>query len=112
MTRYLVQHRNIIFVKGYGFLYFAKNMNKRQKIGRKISKYLSGKYSLKLLDHAKQSATDAIITTSERLTQNTAEPTGDLIGDKTTDKITKILKTSPQYNSEALTNKHNKEVNT
>ena len=36
MTRYLAQPRNRIFVKGYGFLSFAKNM--RNNIGKNISK--------------------------------------------------------------------------
>ena len=54
--RYSVKHRDQIFVKGYGFLSFAKNMGKN--IGKNISKNLSGKYSQKLLDHAKQFATE------------------------------------------------------
>ena len=45
MTRYSVQPRDRIFVKGYGFISFAKN------IGKNISKNLSGKYSQKLLVH-------------------------------------------------------------
>ena len=52
MTRYSVQTRDRIFVKGYGFLSFAKNLG--ENIGMSISKNLSGKYSQKLLDHAKQ----------------------------------------------------------
>ena len=56
--RYLVQPRYQIFIKGYGFLSFAKNMGKN--IGRNISKNLIGKYSQELLDHVKQSATDAL----------------------------------------------------
>ena len=43
--------RYSVFVKGYGFLSFAKNMVKI--ISKNISKNLSGKYSRKLLDHAK-----------------------------------------------------------
>ena len=35
-------------------------------IGKNISKNVSSKYSQKLLDHAKQSATDAIKTASKR----------------------------------------------
>ena len=46
MIRYSLQPRDQIFVKGYGFFSFAKNM------GKKIIKILSGKYSQKLLDHA------------------------------------------------------------
>ena len=43
-----------MFVKGYGFLSFNKIM------GKNNGKILSSKYSQKLLDHAKQSATDAL----------------------------------------------------
>ena len=49
MTRYLVQPRDRIFTKGYGFLSFAKNMGRI--IGKIISKHLSSKFSQKLLDH-------------------------------------------------------------
>ena len=58
MRRYSVQPREQIFVKGYGFLFFAKNMVK--SIGKNESKNLSGKYSQKFLNHAKQSATDTL----------------------------------------------------
>ena len=64
MQRYSVQPRDRIFVKGYGFLSLARNMGKH--FGKNISKNLSSKYSQKLLDHAKQSATDAIKTASKR----------------------------------------------
>ena len=50
MTRYSVKPREQIFVKGYGFLSFAKNVGKN--IGKSISKISSGKYSHQLLDHA------------------------------------------------------------
>ena len=46
---YLVQPRESKFVKGYGFLSFAKNMGKN--IGKNISQKLSCKYSQKLLDY-------------------------------------------------------------
>ena len=49
---YLVQPRDLIFVKGYQFLSFAKNMD--ANIGKNISKNLSGTYNQKLLDHAKK----------------------------------------------------------
>ena len=58
MRCYSVQPRDRIFVKSYGFLSFTKNMGKT--IGKNISKSLSGTYSQKLLDHTKQSATDAL----------------------------------------------------
>ena len=51
-------------MKGYGFLSFAKNMGKN--ISKSTSKSLSGKYSQKILDHAKTSATDALKTSSKK----------------------------------------------
>ena len=54
MTRYLVQPRDRIFVKAFGFLSFVRN------IGKSISKNVSHKYSQKLFDHAKQFVTYAL----------------------------------------------------
>ena len=51
MTCHSVQPRGQIFIKGYGFLSFAKNMN-RNTI-KDISKNLSRKYSQKSIDHAR-----------------------------------------------------------
>ena len=62
-----------------------------KKIGKNISKNLNGKYSQKLLDHTKQSATDAFQTASKRAIQKKAEATGDLIDNK----IAKIFKKFP-----------------
>ena len=64
MTRYSVQPRNRIFVKGYWFLSFTKNIGKN--IGTTISKKVSCKDSQKLLDHAKTSATDALKTKNKK----------------------------------------------
>ena len=41
-------------------------------VGKNISKCLSGKYNQKLVDHPKQSATDALKTASKRKLQKTA----------------------------------------
>ena len=60
-----VQPRDRIFVKGYGFLSFAKYM--RKKIGKNINKNLSGRYSQKRFDYDKKSATDALKTSSKRV---------------------------------------------
>ena len=98
--RYLIEPRDRIYVKGYGFLSFAKNMGKN----------FSNKYGQNLLDSAKKSTTEAIKTTSKRAIQKTAEATGDLIGNKIAYKIRKFSKTSPQNNSETVTNEHDKEI--
>ena len=76
--RYSLEPRDWVYVKGYGFISFARSMSNR--------------YWKKLLDTAKKSATDAIKTASKRTIQKTAEATGDLIGNKTADKITSISK--------------------
>ena len=82
--RYSIEPKDRIYVKGYGFLSFAKNMGKN----------LSNKYDQKLLDTAKKSTTDTIKTTSKRATQKTTLATGDLFGNKIADKITSLSKKS------------------
>ena len=49
-----------------------------------------GKYSQKPLNHPKKSVIDALKTSSERVIQKTMETTGDLIGNKTTNRILKV----------------------
>ena len=79
--RYSIEPRDRIYLIGYGFLSFAKNMVKS----------LSNKYGQKRLDSAKKSSTDAIKTASKGVFQKTAEATADLIGNKIADKITSVL---------------------
>ena len=69
-----------IYLKGYGFFSFAKNMGKG----------LSNKYGQQALDSDKKSTTDAIKTALKRVIRKTAEAAGDLIGNKIADKITSI----------------------
>ena len=76
--RYSIEPRERIYLKGYGFMSFARSM--------------SNKYEQKLVDTAKKSATDAIKTASKRAIQKTAEATGDLVGNKIADKITSVSK--------------------
>ena len=87
MRHYSVKPRNQIFVKGYGFLSFVRNIGKN--VGKNISKNVNCKYSQKRLDHAKESPTDAHKTTLKRAIQKIAEETGDLIGNKIDDKSTR-----------------------
>ena len=66
--RHSIEPRDSIYVKGYGFMSFARSMSNNQ-----------GK---KLVDTAKKSATDAVKPTSKRAIQKTAEATGDLKDNK------------------------------
>ena len=84
---------------------FPKNIDNN---GKDISKNLSGKYSQKLLDHDKQSAVDALKTSSKRIIQKTAEAAGDLTGNKIANIITKVSRNSLQNNSETITNEHDR----
>ena len=93
--RYSIEPRDRIYVKGYGFLSFAKNMGKN----------LSNKYSQKLLDRAKKCTTDVTKTASKRAIQKTAEPTGDLIGNKIVDRITSVSKKTQNYKSDSASPK-------
>ena len=56
-----IEPRDRIFVKGYRFLSFAKNMGKNS----------SNKYGQKLINRANKYTTDAIKTTSKRAIQKT-----------------------------------------
>ena len=55
--RYSIEQRDGIYVKGYGFLSFAKNMGRH---ANKVAKSLSNKYNRKLLDRVEKYTTDAI----------------------------------------------------
>ena len=76
--RYSSEPRFRKYVKGYGFLQFAR------KFGDKDGK--------KLMDAATKTGIDAAKTASKRVVQKTAEATGDLIGSKIADKISSIGK--------------------
>ena len=78
--RYSLEPRDRVYVKGYGFMSFARSM--------------SNKYGKKLVDTAKKSATDTTKTSSKRAIQKTAEATGDLVGNKIANKITNVFKKS------------------
>ena len=76
--RYSTEPRFRKYVKGYGFLSFAK------KCG--------DEYRKKLMDTATKTGIDAAKTASKKVVQKTAEATWDLIGNKIADKITLIGK--------------------
>ena len=58
--RYSIEPRDRIYVKGYGFLSFAKNMGKS----------LSNKYGQILFDSTKKSTANATKTTSKSNSKN------------------------------------------
>ena len=76
--RYSTEPRFRKYIKGYGFLSFAR------KFG--------GKYGKKLMDTATKTGINAAKTASKRVVQKTAEATDDLMRNKIADKITSIGK--------------------
>ena len=103
--RYSIEPRERRHVKGYGFLSFVRNIGTH---AAKVAKNMSNKYSQKLVDKAKKSATDAIKTASKRVIQKTAEATGDSVGNKIADKVTSVSKKS--HNEEIQSNEVNNEI--
>ena len=103
MTRYSVDPR--VFVKGNGYLYFAKNMGKN--FSENICKNVSGKYGQKLLDHAKQSAADAFKTSSKRVIQNSRNI---LVIQLDVKLLIKLQKVAAKNYSEVVTNEHDKQI--
>ena len=77
--RYSTEPKYRKYVKGYGFLSFAR------KFG--------DKYGKKLMNTATKTGIDAAKTASKRVVQKTAKTTGDLIGNKIADKIILLGKT-------------------
>ena len=84
--RYSTQLKFRKYVKGYGFLSFAR------KFG--------DKYGKKLMDTATKTGIDAAKTASKRVVQKTAEATEHLIGNETADKITSLGKTKSKEKEE------------
>ena len=81
-----------------------------KSIGKNVNKNLSGRYSQKLLDHAKQTAADAFKITSKSSIQNTADSICDLTGNAIANRITKVLINLKQNNSETAANQNGKEI--
>ena len=72
-----IEPRDRIYVKGYGFLPFAKNMGTH---ATKFAKNLTNEFGQKLIDNLS---------------------TGDLIGNKTADKIRSVLAKKAAKNDDA-----------
>ena len=83
---------------------FAKNIGRNN--GEDISKNLSSKYGQKLIDHAKQSAYDALKTASKKVIQKTAEATGDLIVEKFLIKLQEPQKLHQRVIQKQIKNKY------
>ena len=84
MTSYSIEPRTRKYVKGYGFLSFARD--------------LSEKYGKKLLHTARKTELHAVKSDFKKVIYKTTEATGELIGNKISEKIGKP-KPVPSENS-------------
>ena len=78
-----IEPRTRKYIKGYGFLSFARN--------------LFNKYGKQLLDAAFKRGLNGLKTASKKVVQKAAEATGELIGNKITDKILKLVENSRNF---------------
>ena len=76
--RYSIEPRERRFVKGYGFMSFARNF--------------SDKHSKSLMDKGIDVSKTFATTGGKNILKETAKATGDLIGNKIADKITSASK--------------------
>ena len=76
--RYSIEPRERRFIKGYGFMSFARNF--------------SDKYSKSLMDKGIDVSKKFAKTAGKKILRKTAKATGDLIGNKIADEITSASK--------------------
>ena len=95
--RYSLEPRYRRYVQGQGFMSFARNI--RNKYGKKlfnksmdVGKKMSNKYGRKILDKSMDAGKDFAKIAGKKVLTKSAEATGDLIGNKIADRITKITR--------------------
>ena len=91
--RYSIEPRERRYIKGYGFLSFARNFG--NKYGKKLMNTaiktgtnFNSKYDKKLTDTAIKTDKDFAAIAGKKIVHKSAEATEDLIGNKIADKIT------------------------
>ena len=99
--RYSLEPSYRKYVQGQGFISFAKNVG--NKYGRKIFdksidviKKYGKKYGNKLLDNSISAGKDFAKIAGKKVLTKSAEATGDLIGNKIADRITKVSRNKAQ----------------
>ena len=90
--RYSTEPRFRKYVKGYGFLSFARKFGDT--------------YGKKLMDTATKTRIDAAKVVSKRVVQKTVEATGKLIGNKIADEITSLAETKSKEKKRRTRNIH------
>ena len=92
--RYSLEPRYRRYVQGQGFISFARNIG--NKYGKKlfnksidVAKKMSNKYGRKILDKSVDAGKDFAKLAGKKVLHKSAEATGEMIGNKIADRITK-----------------------
>ena len=95
------------YVQGQGFMSFAKNIG--NKYGRKIfdesidvGKKMSHKYGRKILDKSMDAGKDFAKIAGKKVLTKSAEATGDMIGNKIDDRISKSSRDKAQKEDDRI----------
>ena len=112
--RYSIEPRESRYIKGYGFLSFAKNFSnkyskKLMNTAIKTGTNVNIKYSKKLTDTTIKTGTNFATIAGKTIVHKSAEATGDLIGNKIADKIT-AKPSKKSQNEEIQSNEVNNEI--
>ena len=105
--RYSIEPRERRYVKGYGFMSFARNFcnkygKKLMNTAIKTGTNFNSKYGKKLTDAAIKTGKDFATIASKKIVHKSAEATGDLIGNKIADKITAKPSKKPHNEDEVI----------
>ena len=110
---YSIEPKERRYVKGYGFLSFARNFG--NKYGKKLMNTaiktgtnFNSQYGKKLTDTAIKTGKDFVTIAGKKIVHKSAEATGDLIGNKICDKIASASKKS--HNEELQSDEVNNEI--
>ena len=111
--RYSIKPRERRYVKGYGFMSFARNFGnkcgkKLMNIAIKTGTNFNSKYGKKLADTAIKTGKDLATIAGKKIVHKSVEANGDLIGNKIADKITSASKKS--HNEEIQSDEVNNEI--
>ena len=114
--RYSLEPRYRRYVQGRGFMSFARNIG--NKYGKKVfdkvlrakvlgsaidvGKSMKKKYGKKILDNSLSAGKDFAKIAGKKVLTKSAEATGDLIGDKIADRITKSTRNKAQKEDDRI----------
>ena len=105
--RYSLEPSYRKYVQGQGFMSFARNIGNtygRKKFDKSldVGKSMKKKYRKKILDNSLSAGKDFAKIASKKVLTKSAEATGDLIGNKIADKITKSTRNKEQKEDDRI----------